>query len=152
MRDRDNSKNISRNNSRLVRNNSVDSMRRRNDSVRSIENNPTRKVSERSHEKVVAGRAFVEDISNRCRNIKERVELMMANQRGDRLQKVSNSYEKRYNLPLGSSKDKREPSNGGRLSRNNSIEIKPNNAPVRPMVVRRNSERSLERNRSQERI
>jgi len=33
---------------------------------------------------------------------------MMANQRGDRIQKVSNSYEKRYNLPISNnSKEKR---------------------------------------------
>lgn len=61
----------------------------------------------------------MEDISNRCKNIKERVEILMAN-RGieQRYQKVSNSYERKYNLPEPNSREKRESSI---KSRNNSV-------------------------------
>jgi hypothetical protein len=46
----------------------------------------------------------MDEISNRCKNIKERVEVIMANRGIERHQKVSNSYEKRFNLPEPSSR------------------------------------------------
>jgi CHASE3 domain sensor protein len=44
------------------------------------------------------GKVLMDDISNRCKNIRDRVDQLMAN-RDQRYQKVSNSYEKKYNLP-----------------------------------------------------
>ena len=91
----------------------------------------------------------MEDISNRVKNIEERVRLArMARMREEpRQQKPSDSYQKKYNMPI-SSREKRDNSIKSReLSRNNSIEIKPNVPYSRPLS-RGKVERSLSRNGS----
>lgn len=78
-------------------------------------------------------KAFANEISSKCRNIQERMELLIkANQNSrnerERYQKVSNSYEKN-NMPQPIWKDRRENSS---KSRNNSIEMR--NAPNNNLV------------------
>ena len=124
------------------------------DSNRSID---SRNRQDRSVERAENAKAFMEDISNRVKNIEERVRIarmaMNNRNREPRPQKPSDSYQKRYNLPQSNSREKRDNSVRSReLSRNNSIEIKPNNQVVGRPVSRGQSERSLSRNRSMERI
>lgn len=125
------------------------------DSNRSID---SRNRQDRSVERAENAKAFMEDISNRVKNIEERVRIarmaMNNRNRGEpRPQKPSDSYQKRYNLPQSNSREKRDNSVRSReLSRNNSIEIKPNNQIVGRPASRGQSERSLSRNRSMERM
>ena len=82
---------------------------RSNDSIGSA----SRKRQDSSVERAGNAKAFMEDISNRVKNIEERVRLarMAMNNRvreEPRPQKPSDSYQKRYNLPRPSSRDKRD--------------------------------------------
>ena len=117
-------------------------------SNRSIE--IVKKEVDRSREKD-KGKAFMEDISNRCKEIEERVRGLIERKKDDklRIQKVSDSYEKRYNMPKLNSKEKYDPYLRNKINRNNSVEIR-SNVP-RPQSNRLNnvpSYKMIERNRS----
>lgn len=93
----------------------------------------------------------MEDISNRCKEIEERVRGLIERKKDDklRIQKVSDSYEKRYNMPKLNSKEKYDPYLRNKINRNNSVEIR-SNVP-RPQSNRLNnapSYKMIERNRS----
>ena len=87
---------------KLSRNNSVDSIRKRVASQGENRSMEVQKKMENSREKAEKGKAFMEDISNRCKEIEERVRYLIDRKKDDnkmRYQKVSDSYEKRYNMP-----------------------------------------------------